>query len=100
MSTAPKSSKEKAGKKGLQDFRALHDKNFLVPQRIKAGLDALGDGWEYEVDFVRSCGLSTTDFARFREQFEEFSVNVGSARSPKRVWAGTKAMAAKMRDML
>lgn len=95
-------SAKKASKSGksLSDFRAAHDKNFIVPGKIKAGLEKLGpEGWEYEVEFIRTCGLSTTDFAAFRDQFEDFSVNVGG-RNPKRVWAGSKALADKMREMI
>lgn len=93
-----------AGKAGktLADFRAAHDKNYIVPKKIQEGLDRLGDSWEYEVDFIRSCGLPIQDFANFRDQFEEYCVVVNStdrARA-KRVYAGTKALAAKMREMV
>ena len=84
--------------RGLQDFRAAHDKNFIIPERIRAGLKELGDGWEYEGEFQKRTGISTTDFARFRDQFEEFFVIVGT-RNTKRVWAGTKELAKKLREM-
>jgi hypothetical protein len=59
----------------------------------------LGDGWQYEVEFLRFAGLSTTDLAAYREEFIEHTVNVGG-RTPRRVWVGTKAAAQKMRAML
>ena len=94
MATKPKT-------KTLSDFRAAHDKNFVVPQKIKAGIEKLGkEGWEYEVDFARMCGVNTTDFARFRDQFEEFFVTVLSNNHTRRVWAGSKATADKMREMV
>lgn len=86
--------------KTLADFRAIHDKSFVIPAKIKAGLEQLGkEGWEYETDFMKICGVSPTDFARFREEFADFYVLVGGERSGKRVWAGSKAAAEKMRTM-
>lgn len=83
--------------KDLAAFRAVHDKSFIVPERIKAGLAALGDSWEYEQEFVRRCNLSLADFSRYREQFSEFCVEIGG-KSTRRVWAGTKAFANKLRE--
>jgi hypothetical protein len=91
-----------AGGKDLEAFRAAHDKNYIVPARIKKGLSELGESWEYEADFIRRCGLSQTDFAAYRDQFDEFFVDTdGSHRNRgKRVWAGTKPFAAKLREVL
>jgi len=98
--TSPKISPPKNAKT-LADFRAIHDKSYVVPQKIKAGLEALGkEGWEYEMDFMRLCGVSSTDFASFRSDFLEHYVIVGGASSPKRVWVGSKAIAEKMRGMV
>lgn len=99
--TEPKKS-TKPSKKTLTDFRAAHDKNFLVPEKIKAGLAKLGkDSWEYEVDFIRICGLSTTDFAMFRDQFEDFFVPVSvGGRNTKRIWGGSKALIDKMKELV
>jgi hypothetical protein len=85
--------------KNLTDFRALHDKSFIVPKKITDGLKALGDGWEYELGFLRLSGLSTNDLAAYREPFEEFIVIV-NGKNPKRVWCGTKALAEKLRAMV
>ena len=85
--------------KSVDAFRAAHDKSFIVPQRIREGLKKLGDGWEYESDFIKLCGLRQTDFARYREPFlDDHCVTVGG-KSVKRCWAGTKAAAEKMREM-
>lgn len=87
--------------KNLGDFRALHDKSFVVPNKIKAGLEKLGkDGWEYEAQFQKLCEVNNIDFARFRDQFIDFWIVVGGERQGKRVWAGSKATAEKMRAML
>ena len=89
--------------KDLDAFRAQHDKKFIIPTRIKAGLAELGDSWEYEVDFCRRCGVSLSDFANFRDAFLEFSVatpRTAGRSHGKRVWTGSKAFAAKLRGML
>ena len=81
----------------LSEFRAAHDKNFIVPAKIKDALKALGDGWEYEAQFIRLAGISQTDMGNFREQFSDHIVLVDRT---KRVWAGTKSAAAKLREMV
>jgi len=91
-------SSPKPKAKTLADFRAAHDKSFIIPQKIKDGLAKLGDGWEYELDFMRMIGVGTTDIAAYREQFADYFVLVGG-RNPKRCWTGSKAVAAKMREM-
>lgn len=88
--------------KTLADFRAVHDKNFVIPQKITKALEELGDSWEYELEFQKRAQLSVTDFAKFRDQFAEFWVDLPTDRTSrgKRVWAGTKTMATKLREMV
>lgn len=88
-------------KKSLTDFKAAHDKSFIVPTKIKAGLDKLGnDGWEYEVEFTKLAGVSVADISKFRELFAEQVVLVRNEGRERRVWAGSKSLAAKMREMI
>lgn len=91
--------KAKAVGKGLQEFRALHDKAFIVPTKIKAALEALADGWEYEAAFIKLAGISQADCSAYRDQFEEFVVIVGG-KTQKRVWCGTKKLATQLRGMV
>ena len=95
---------KKPAEKGrtLDDFRAAHDKRVIVPQRIKTALSQLGDSWEYENEFIRRSGVSQIDFAAYREQFRDFYVEVPGTNGmrPKRLWAGTKAFATKLRESL
>ena len=93
----PLEPKPSAGK-SLSDFRAAHDKGFIIPRRIKDALEQLGDGWEYEVPFAKLAGVSLTDLSVFREQFAQYIVVV--KRDGKRAWAGTPAVAEKMRGMV
>jgi hypothetical protein len=87
--------------KSLEEFRQAHDKNYIVPRKIKEALAKLGESWEYEVDFMKLAGVSTTDLVNFREQFEEHivTVKVNGSSHRKNVWAGTVAFAAKLREM-
>lgn len=96
--TAPQLSKGKS----LEEFRSAHDKNYIVPRKIKEALAKLGDGWEYESEFMKLAGLSTTDLVTFREQFEEYIVlvKVNGTSHRKNVWAGTPAFASKLRNMV
>lgn len=85
--------------KDLQAFRSLHDKSYVVPQKINAALVELGDSWEYEAEFMKRCQISSTDLARYREQFEEFFLEArGINKGVKRVWCGTKKFATKLRE--
>jgi hypothetical protein len=90
-------TKPKAGK-SLADFRAAHDKDYIVPAKIKSALKELGNGWEYEQDFLRMAKVSTTDLALYRDQFADHWVVVD--RSGKRVWAGSRTLIDEMRGMI
>lgn len=93
---------KKVSGKDLEAFRAMHDKSFIVPKRIQEGLAALGDSWEYEAEFIKRCGVSQTDFAAYRDRFSEFFLETGGTAGArgKRVWAGTKAFAKRLRETL
>ena len=85
--------------KSLAAFRASHDKNFIVPLKIREALKKIGSGWEYESDLMKIAGISTTDLGRFRDQFEDHIV-VTTGKSQKRVWCGTAKLAAQLREMV
>ena len=85
--------------RSLDEFKATHDRSFIVPRKIKEALQALGHGgWEYESNFVKLCGISLADLSNFRDAFSAHIVVV--KRDGKRAWAGTPSMAQKMREML
>lgn len=84
--------------KSLSEFKATYDKSFIVPNKIKAALKELGGGWAYELDFAKLAGVSVMDIGRVRDQFAEHIVVLN--RESKRAWAGTKATAKAMRNML
>lgn len=83
--------------KNVAEYRAQYDKNVTIPNKIRAGIASLAkvgpEAGEYEREFIQRAGCSTTDFALFRDQFEKFTVNVGTERAPKRVWFATEKAA-------
>lgn len=93
------SSSKAANVKTLADFRQAYDKDTIIPAKIRDGLGFLGpEGWEYEVEFAKMCGVSLYDMGRVRDRFADNIVTIG--RNSKRAWAGSKALAAKMREMV
>lgn len=82
-------------KNDLNTFRQSHDRNVIVPRKIKAALAELAkagaENWVYEKDLLQLAGISTTDLGTFRDQFAAHIVET-SGRNSKRVWfASTKA---------
>lgn len=93
-----KSKPTKVGK-SVAAFRSAHDKSFIVPNKISEALKKLGDGWEYEADFIRLAGISQGEMGAYRESFVDHVVTVGG-KNPRKVWAGTKVLAEKLRAMV
>jgi hypothetical protein len=91
--------------KTLADFRAIHDKSVVIPNRITAALTKMAEEgpeqWEYEMEFGRRAGVGGQDLARFRESFAEYLATVRASNSGvKHIWFATKAAAAKARQSI
>lgn len=101
--------------KGLDEFRKKHDRNYIVPTRIKAALEEMvvehekkepGKGeeaWEYDGEFVARTGLRASDVSAFKTDFAEHLVvqETGSRESRARViWCGRAKTAKKLRAIL
>jgi hypothetical protein len=89
--------------KTLADFRAQHDPDVVVPNKIKAALASLAkegaEAWDYEMDFMKRAGISTTQVGAFREQFSDHVVEARTVggKSPRKVWFADPKVAAKAR---
>jgi len=83
--------------RSVEEFRAAHDKNFILPRKIKDALAKLGRGWAYEMEFVKLAGVSLGDLANYRGMFDQHIVLVERTR---RAWAGTKTVAEELREMI
>lgn len=86
--------------KDLSAFRAAHDKNVIVPAKIKGALEEMlkehPENWTYESDFIKRAQISQTDIGMFREQFTDHIVET-SGKVSKRVWFASAKVAAKAR---
>jgi hypothetical protein len=89
----------------IADFRALHDTNVIVPNKIREALAAMlkegTEQWEYEGDFVKRAGISNTQLGAFRERFLEHIIEASSTqggRASRRVWFADAKTAKKLRD--
>lgn len=89
--------------KSLLEFRQAHDKDYIVPQRLKAAINQLGaDGWEYEAEMIKLAQISTTDLGAYRDQFAAFQAVATTTKSSgggvrkKIIWCGSTAFAKKL----
>ena len=82
----------KKAPKTLADFRSAHDRNVIVPAKIKAALAKMAEegaeNWEYEKELIALAGISVTDLGQFRDQFEAHIVST-TGKNPKKVWFAT-----------
>ncbi len=88
----------------LATFRQAHDRNVIVPNKIRGALEQIRkvgpEHYEYEVDLIRMAGISQSDMGLFRDQFEDHIVLTSTTpgnRNPKRVYFGDPKVAAKVR---
>lgn len=94
--TAPKAKPEKVVGFTREDFRARYDKSFIIPKKIQEALKKLGPNrYLTEMEFVKVAGISMTDLGAYRPLFEDDFVVV--VERTKRLWCGSKALAAEFR---
>lgn len=75
-------------KKDLTAFRAAHDKNVIVPKKIRGCFEEMkktGDAFEYDADFMKRAKISPAEISAFREQFAAHIVQT-TGKNPKRAW--------------
>lgn len=96
-------AKPKSPKKTLADLHAIHDRNVVIPNRIRAGLELMTDDWMYEQDFVTLAKVSNTDISRFRDQFVEFwaaTAGTNGKTTVRRVWFANKKLATAWKEKI
>lgn len=88
----------------LAEFRAVHDRNVVIPDKIKAALAELlkigPEHYEYESEFIKRAAISQSDIGAFREQFADHVLEAkipGKGSNARRVWFGDKKVAARLR---
>jgi hypothetical protein len=87
----------------LADFRAAHDPDVIVPNKIRVALEKVGaagpENFEYEMEFAKLAGISVNQLAAYRDQFAKHIVETGGThgRKGKLVYFGDPKVAAKLR---
>jgi hypothetical protein len=85
-----------SAKKTLSDLRARHDRNVVVPNKIKAAIAAMTDEWMYESDFISANRFSPPELAKFRDQFSDFWADLPTTNgksTARRAWFASKKLA-------
>jgi len=84
----------------LASFRDSHDRNVIVPRKIKEALAKMAkegpEHWLYELDFTKLAGISQADLGAHRGAFEDHLVTT-TGRNPKRAWFHDPKVAKKLR---
>jgi len=84
----------------LSDFRAAHDPNVMIPQRIRKALADMAkehpESWAYEQEFLSRAGVANNFISAFRDEFAEYIVET-RGKNPKRVWFADPKVANKAR---
>lgn len=89
----------------MADFRAAHDKDTIIPNRIRAALakmqaDHGKEHYEYQRDFIVLAGVNQNDLSKYADQFAEHIVIAkahGARGTNKVAWFGNAASARKIR---
>lgn len=93
-----------APSRSVATFRAAHDRNVVIPNKIREALakmeaDNGPEHYEYESDFIKLAGVGGSDLNGHRDSFtahivEAKPIGAGNARAARRAWFAT-AKAAK-----
>jgi len=94
----------KAKARTVADFKAAHDRDTIVVNKIRAGLQKLLDigpeHYEYSESFRAICGLQARDLADYKDRFADHwfkAAGHGSGKDGKVVWFGSAKVAARLR---
>lgn len=93
----------KTAPRTIADFRDAHDRDVIVPKKMRAALEAIAkvgpEHFEYEQDFIKLASISQGECSKYRVQFEKHIVETPAAhqKTIKRVYFGNVKVAAKLR---
>lgn len=81
----------------IADFKASHDRETVVTNKVRAALEALAnigpEHYEYEGDFIKLAKISQSDIAGAREskEFKPFIADAPAVhgKTARRVWCGS-----------
>lgn len=89
---------------GLAAFKSTHDPKVVVPNKIRAALDAMAktntESWAAEEDFIKRADVSKEEIRVNREAFDEHIVEVKKKgrSSVARFWFADVKVADKARS--
>ena len=88
----------------IAQFRALHDKNVIIPNKIRKALERLREigpeHFVYDEEFRQLCGIQGAELAAYRDQFARhwfMTVGLTKSKNDKRVWFGNSKVADRLR---
>lgn len=89
--------------KTLDDLRAVHDDNVVIPARIRARFAAMmkvgPEEHDYEQEFLKAAKVANNKIGAFRQQFKSHIVMTLGGNS-KRIWFADPKVAAKFRNAI
>ncbi len=96
----PTPAKKIASALTLDDLDRKFNPSVIIPAKIKAGLDKLGENAMNSIDFAKLAEVSTLQLTQFGEQFEDFQIPIKENGKLKLHWGGTPAFVRKARERL
>jgi hypothetical protein len=84
----------------MEDLDKQYNINVIVPARIRAALEKLGDHAMTSVNFQREANVTPIQLAQFAEHFEKFQVIVRENGKSKILWCGSELFARKVKERL
>jgi hypothetical protein len=100
MASPKKTAKPATAALSMEDLDKQYNMNVIVPTRIRAALEKLGDNAMTALNFQRAANVTTMQLIQFGEEFEAHQVVVREHGKPKTLWCGTEAFARKVRERL
>lgn len=89
----------KAEPRSVATFKAQHDRNVVIPNKIRTALEKMAkdngpEHYEYETEFMKLAGVGGSDLAAHRDAFtahivEAKPIGLGNSRSTRRAWFAT-----------
>lgn len=94
---AAKTAAVKTVGRAEDEFEREYDKDYKIPNAIRAGLKRLGSRWMRNLDFAKHCGINPVDLNAYADQFGEHIVQEPGNRRVY-IWWGSVEKAQFWRD--
>ena len=88
------------GAMSLAELDSRFNPNVIIPNRIQAALDQLGENAMENKDFKVLSGLGDKQLSDYAERFSDYTIEQRLNGRQTRIWCGTKAFAKSARERL